>query len=178
MCDCWASKCVSESVWCRQTERLHVLIVVVYPPTCRVVSSAAQHTDPSHCILHLLRSLSLYYAISTVAMETIFLLLSSLLVCVAGKCPKCNKIHTPTYMHANMHAHTDCAKVSRACWVWALGKTPITPRKVLCVCVCGMCEVCFECVIKSKACKHSRSHKLEIELRCKLLFVTLKACAT
>lgn len=47
-----------------------------------------------------------------------------------------------------------------------------------CVWVCGMCEVCFECVIKSKACKHSRSHKLEIELRCKLLFVTLKACAT
>lgn len=30
LCDCWASKCVSESVWRRQTERLHVLIIVVF----------------------------------------------------------------------------------------------------------------------------------------------------
>lgn len=45
----------------------------------------------------------LFYSISTVAMETFFLFLSSvLMVCVAGKCPN----YSCTYTHVHTHVHT------------------------------------------------------------------------
>ncbi len=56
-------------------------------------------------------TLPFYYSMSTVAMETILLFLSSLLVCVAGKCPPhththIRNTHAYTSMHTNTHAGT------------------------------------------------------------------------
>lgn len=48
-------------------------------------------------------TLPLYYSMSTVAMETILLFLSSLLVCVAGKCPPAHETHT--HRHTHVHAY-------------------------------------------------------------------------
>ncbi len=81
------------------------LFVVVYVPICRGLyvlkyrSWLKQTSLTAFFVSFFTPSLTLplYYSMSTVAMETILLVLSSLLVCVAGKCPPCHKTqHAPS----------------------------------------------------------------------------------
>lgn len=81
-----------------QTVCVHVFSVIVYVSLCRGICAGVVK-QTSRCIfLSFIRSLTLplYYSMSTVAMETILLFFSSLLVCVAGKYPQ---THTRTSVH-------------------------------------------------------------------------------
>lgn len=77
----------------------------------------------------------LFYSISTVAMETIFLFLSSvLMVCVAGKCPN----YSCTYTHVRAHVHYSCTYTH----VHTHVHTAIIASG-LCEAVCEVCLLCM-----------------------------------
>lgn len=105
--------CVCTRVYC------YCLCIYLQGHWCAGVVWLAK-TDLTYCIfLSLFLTLSLYYSMSTVAMETILLFLSSLLVCVAGKCPPTHKTHKHTSMHTNTHACTQQTfPIGRQCREW------------------------------------------------------------
>lgn len=71
--------------------------------TYRHAGSWVEELNNTELICILWPFIHLFYSISTVAMETIFLFFSSvLMVCVAGKCPN----YSCTYTHAHTHVHT------------------------------------------------------------------------